>query len=179
VGFDLPVAGESLLRGFVEVVLLDWVAATDATAMSTIIVKLAQKRFITSSQTFRYENYPVEFNGSAARYYTAMTSRSGSISCFSMPSIAIKVPLSGKALEKYSQAKKSALEYLAGNRCSSFLRAHSVNPSAVSQALAGKPDFLRFHRGACCAQLSLQIDKGQKLLAEAFTKLRPDVAQIC
>jgi len=50
----------------------------------------------------------------------------------------IKVPLSGKALEKYSQAKKSALEYLAANRCSSFLRVHGVSPAAVSQALAAQ-----------------------------------------
>src|SRR5438876_5455320 len=52
----------------------------------------------------------------------------------------IKVPLSGKALEKYSQAKKTALEHLAANRCSSFLRAHGVDPENLSQALeAQKP----------------------------------------
>jgi hypothetical protein len=47
----------------------------------------------------------------------------------------IKIALSGKALQKYSQARTTALEYLASPKCSGFLTGHAIDPTQVSQAL--------------------------------------------
>src|SRR4051812_20044874 len=47
----------------------------------------------------------------------------------------LKVPLNGKALEKYSQARGTALKYLAAAKCSGFLRSHGIEPEQVSNAL--------------------------------------------
>src|SRR4051812_32318981 len=47
----------------------------------------------------------------------------------------IKIALSGKALQKYSQARTTALEYLASPKCSGFLTGHGIDPAQVSQAL--------------------------------------------
>lgn len=47
----------------------------------------------------------------------------------------LKVALSGKALEKYKQARNVALEFLVAKRCSTFLNAHGVSPDDVSRAL--------------------------------------------
>jgi hypothetical protein len=47
----------------------------------------------------------------------------------------IKVALSGKALEKYSQARTVALGYLASPKCSGFLTGHGIEPAQVAHAL--------------------------------------------
>ena len=47
----------------------------------------------------------------------------------------IKIALSGKALQKYSQARATALEYLGSPKCSSFLTGHGIDPAQVSRAL--------------------------------------------
>jgi len=50
----------------------------------------------------------------------------------------IKIALSGKALEKYSQARSSAVEYLKSPKCSKFLRAHNCDPERISQSLSAQ-----------------------------------------
>jgi hypothetical protein len=47
----------------------------------------------------------------------------------------LKVALSGKALDKYTQARKNALEYLASPRCATFLSSHGFQPDQVANAL--------------------------------------------
>jgi hypothetical protein len=47
----------------------------------------------------------------------------------------IKIALSGKALEKYSQARTTALAYLAAPKCSGFLNGHGIDPARVAVAL--------------------------------------------
>jgi len=47
----------------------------------------------------------------------------------------LKVPLSGKALKKYNQARATALTYLAAKSCSAFLGAHGFDPQSIAKAL--------------------------------------------
>jgi hypothetical protein len=50
----------------------------------------------------------------------------------------LKVALSGKALEKYSQARSAAVEHVAGKRCSTFLSSHGFASQDVAHALASQ-----------------------------------------
>ncbi len=50
----------------------------------------------------------------------------------------LKVALSGKALDKYTQARKDALQYLASPRCADFLSGHGFQPDQVAKALSAQ-----------------------------------------
>ena len=47
----------------------------------------------------------------------------------------LKVALTGKALQKYEEARKTALQYLASPSCSKFLKAHWFDAREVTQQL--------------------------------------------
>jgi len=48
----------------------------------------------------------------------------------------LKVALAGKALQKYEEARKTALQYLASPSCTKFLKGHWFDASEVSRKLA-------------------------------------------
>jgi len=50
----------------------------------------------------------------------------------------LKVALSGKALGKYTQARKDALQYLASPRCANFLSSRGFQPAEVAKALTAQ-----------------------------------------
>jgi hypothetical protein len=50
----------------------------------------------------------------------------------------LKVALSGKALQKYDQARSLALQHLAANRCSTFLASHGIEGKDVAKALSSQ-----------------------------------------
>src|SRR5437868_5385872 len=52
-----------------------------------------------------------------------------------LPPPPIKVALSGKALQRFTVARKLAVEYVGGKECSSFLSTHSFEPAKLIEAL--------------------------------------------
>jgi hypothetical protein len=50
----------------------------------------------------------------------------------------LKVALSGKALDKYTQARRDALQYLASPRCTNFLSSHGFQSVEVAKALTSQ-----------------------------------------
>src|SRR3954470_22500016 len=48
----------------------------------------------------------------------------------------VKIALSGKALNKYSQARKAAVGNLAVQKCAGFLTGHGFDPARVAHSLA-------------------------------------------